>query len=81
MDLICDWNYRMESTVTSLLQTSGDKQMEQPSTSRRRSPTLQSSALGATTISLFCLLFTLSRLDDIQVFMLYRQLIRDCRGS
>ncbi len=48
MDLMCDWNERVE--------TSGDGQMEQLSPSRRRSPTFRSSALEATTCSVLSLL-------------------------
>ena len=72
---------RVESRMTPRLRTSGDGQMEQLSTSRRRSPTFRSSALGATTMSSVLLVFSLSKFDDIQVFMLCRQLTSDCGGA
>lgn len=37
MDIMCDWNERVESRMTPRLQTSGDGQTEQLSTSRRTS--------------------------------------------
>ncbi len=67
--------------MTPRLQTSGDGQMEQPSTSKRRSPTFWSSVLEATTIGPVVLLLSLRRQDDIQVFMLCRQLTMASGGA
>lgn len=80
-DLLCDWNERVEFRMTPKLQTSGDWQMVHSSILKRGSPTFQSSALGATTMSSVLLLSSLSRLDDIQIFILCRQLTRDHVGS
>lgn len=81
MSLTCDWKERVESRMTPRLRTSWDGEMEQPSTLRSKSPTIESSGLGATTISSVLLLFSLSRLDDIQVFISIRQSTSDSGGS
>ncbi|XP_033977990.1 agmatinase, mitochondrial-like [Trematomus bernacchii] len=52
-----EWKERVESKMTPRLRTSGDGEMEQPSTSRMKSPTFWSSALGATAMSSVFLLF------------------------
>ena len=80
-DLMCDLNERVESRMTPRLRTSEDGQMELPSTSRRRSPTFLSSALGATTMSSVLLLLSLRKLDDIHVFISCKQLSRDWGGG
>lgn len=71
MNLICNFNDRVESRLRPRLGTSVDGQMVQLSKPRRRSQT----------ISIVLLLFSFSSLDDIQVYMLCRQLTMDCRGS
>ena len=53
MDLMCDWKERVESRITPGLRTSGDGQMDTPSTRRTRSPTFLSSAGVATPRALF----------------------------
>eukprot|EP00064_Thunnus_orientalis_P018440 superscaffoldBa00004251_g18539 len=52
-DLMCDWKERVESRMRPRWRTSGDGEMEQPSTSRRKSPTFWSSASGVTGISVY----------------------------
>ena len=64
-DLMWECKERVESRMTPKLRASGDGEMEQPSTSRMKSPTFRSSALGATTMSSVFLLLSLRKLDDI----------------
>jgi len=56
----------VELRSTPKLQTSGYGEMVEPSMVRRKSPTLLSRFLGATTMSSVLLLFILSRFDDVQ---------------
>ena len=67
--------------MTTRLQTYVEGDTEQPSTSRRKSPTLWSSALDAITMSSVLLVLNLSRFDIIQNFTPLRQLTSDCGGS
>jgi len=67
--------------MTPRLRTSVEGEMEQPSTLRSKPPTLESSGLGATTNSSVLLLFSLSKLDDIHVFISFRQSISNGGGS
>ena len=65
--------------MTPRLHTSVDGDMEQLSTSKRRSPAFWSSALDATTMSSVLLVLSLSRFDVS--FISCRQLTSDCGGS
>ena len=73
--LICDRNERVESRMTPKFGTSSDREVEQASMTRSRSPTFLSSGAGATTMSSVLLLLNLRRLKVIQVLISCRQLL------